>query len=489
MALRKITAGLSSLVAVGLTIVACGSDNSNNDGFGSGIDGGSGTDEGGLRLGGGEGGAGEAAAACVNLQCQQQACSGGGDTTVTGTVFAPNGTLPLYNVIVYVPNSKVTDLTQGVTCDQCGVAASGNPVVSTLTNPDGTFTLKNVPVGTNIPLVMQVGKWRRQVTIPEVKSCTENKLTDANMTRLPKNQTEGSMPHIALTTGGYDNLGCMLPKIGIDASEFGNGAAGYGKAVNIFQGGGGGANPQGATAAKAFWSDATKLKTYDLVLLSCEGSELVGNTKDNTSFAAVNDYLNAGGRIFTTDFMYTWYKDSPDTGMKSVSSIPGNAPVVGSSNSNIPGQGDPISIDTSFPKGLAWSQWMKTVFPTSPTVKNGTVEMDVVFGNIASTDATKAQVWARSPGQSGGGPFPRVQTVNVPVGQPADKQCGKGVHIDAHVDAPSFPNSDTVTNAFPAGCTHPLSEGEALLAFFFFDLAACIQNDSQPPPPPGGGVK
>jgi hypothetical protein len=488
MALRTLSIGLVALGLGCATFLACGSSD-DSGGFSDTADaGGSNGGEGGGGIFGGGGGGGDATPACVGLQCKQTTCSGGGDTTVSGTVFAPNGKLPLYNVIVYVPNSKVADLTQGVTCDQCGAAASGSPVVSTLSNPDGTFTLKNVPVGTNIPLVLQLGKWRRQVTIPEVKKCTDTKLTDPELTRLPKTQAEGNIPHVALTTGSADNLGCMLPKIGLDPSEFGTGADGYNKAVHVYKAGGA-SGPAAATNATPFWGDATKLKTYDLVLLSCEGSEQYGTTKTAASMTAVNDYLNAGGRIFTTDYMYTWYKYSPDMGMKSVSTIPGGAPVEGSTLPGLSGPGDPLTIDTTFPKGLAWSQWMKAIFPTSPTVQKNQVMMDVVFGNISNTDMTKAQVWGRSVNQSGATMYPRIQTVNVPVGAAADKQCGKGVHIDAHVDSPGAPNTDLVTSAYPAGCTHPLSEGEALLAFFFFDLASCIQNDSQPPPPPGGGVK
>src|SRR5690242_4918042 len=37
--------------------------------------------------------------ACKGLQCQQTACEGGASTTVTGTVYAPNGSLPIYNAL------------------------------------------------------------------------------------------------------------------------------------------------------------------------------------------------------------------------------------------------------------------------------------------------------------------------------------------------------------------------------------------------------
>lgn len=130
---------------------------------------------------------GEGSAPCQGVQCLQKKCGGGGDTTVTGTMFAPNGKLPLYNAIVYVPNSKSDPLTKSTTCDRCG-AVTGNPVVSAITDSSGTSTLKNVPVGKDIPLVIRIGKWRRQVTIPTVAECTETPLNDPELTRLPKKQ-------------------------------------------------------------------------------------------------------------------------------------------------------------------------------------------------------------------------------------------------------------------------------------------------------------
>jgi hypothetical protein len=460
--------GLGALV--GAVAIGCGSNRvSSFDDPNAGLDGGP-------SLGFGDGGDGKSTA-CVGLQCQQKVCGGGGDTTVTGTVFAPNGKLPLYNAIVYVPNSQVTPIVKGATCDTCG-AVTGDPVVTALSQPDGTFTLKNVPVGKDIPLVIQVGKWRRQVTIPAVAECAETKLTDPELTRLPKNQGEGDMPQIALTTGGCDNLGCMLPKVGIDASELGLAADGPSKAVHVYNGNAqsGAGGPGAANSANAFWSDATTLKKYDMVILSCECEEAregAGGfntpSKGTAAFAAMTEYLNAGGRIFTTDYMYTWYKYSPDATLTSATSMRGGAP----------GGGKPMVIDATFPKGQALSDWLAVVTPGSA----GKVTPDYVFGNIISTDPTKSQQWARS-GTSGPIPEgPRVFSVNVPVGLPAAQQCGKGVHIDAHVNKGGA-GGDSVDATYPKGCSSALKEGEKLLAFFFFDLASCIQNETEAPKPP-----
>src|SRR4051812_43681483 len=128
---------------------------------------------------------------CVNLQCQQVKCVDGASTTLTGTVFTPSGELPLYNVTVYVPNKELDPIVDGASCSTCDASVSGSPVVAGITDTAGHFRLENVPTGDDIPLVMQVGKWRRKVTLPRVEPCTENTVRDVNLTRLPANQSEG----------------------------------------------------------------------------------------------------------------------------------------------------------------------------------------------------------------------------------------------------------------------------------------------------------
>src|SRR6185436_12182271 len=146
-------------------------------------------------------------------------CPSGSVTTLRGTAFAPNGTLPLYNALVFVPTGALPDIPPTLSCDRCSAATSAHAVVSARTDALGRFELVDAPAGTNVPLVVQVGKWRRQVTIPEIKACQENVLTDPELTRLPRNRSEGNLPRIAITTGACDNIICQVSKIGIDPDE------------------------------------------------------------------------------------------------------------------------------------------------------------------------------------------------------------------------------------------------------------------------------
>jgi hypothetical protein len=431
------------------------------------------------------------AATCVNLQCDLPVCTGVNTTTITGTVYAPNGTLPLYNVIVYVPNAALDPLPVGVTCDQCGADVSGNPVTVALTDSTGAFTLTNAPAGSNIPLVMQVGKWRREITIPTVTPCVANAVGQQlngveQLTRLPKKQSEGNMPRIAITTGGCETFACIMPKLGIDPSEYAPGPTSsttLPKTAFSFYSGGNSGAPAGSPPAQPFWNDVKQLKNFDLAMFSCECSE--PGDANATSYAAVRSYLEAGGRIFTTDFMYVWYKYSTDTNLNaSPWSWPGGAP----------SGGDPVGVETTFPKGQALGDWMyyvsgiapyKSEVHTYPPVKDVfpvSAAGGYVFDNVHAINTKYGLEWVQS-GQTGlsdAPVHPRVITMGMPSADPPASQCGKGVHIDFHVDQ----QYDRVDSTYPAGCSNNMREPELAVTFFFFDIASCIQDDTKPPPIP-----
>src|SRR5262245_15849830 len=111
-----------------LSLVACGKDSGDDDGDGG----------------------------CIGLECQVVDCERQSKplTTVSGTVYAPNGTLPLYAVNVYVPRDPVPPFEEGAQCGRCSDPLPGTPIVSTQTDEAGKFSLPNVPSGDNIPLVI-----------------------------------------------------------------------------------------------------------------------------------------------------------------------------------------------------------------------------------------------------------------------------------------------------------------------------------------------
>ncbi len=424
---------------------------------------------------------------CTNLQCQVATCTGTATTSLSGIVYDPAGKVPLYNVTVYVPNAALASIPEGVSCDKCSAQVSGQPIAAALTDATGAFHLTGVPSGTNIPLVMQVGKWRRQVAIPTVTSCVDNKLTDVNLTRLPRTQAEGHMPKIALTTGGSDAIECFLREIGIADSEFtvptgtgrvnlyvgGDAAMGKGQGTSSYSAAlGGAAFPD----AQTLWSNVDKLLGYDILMHSCEGGQYPDAKKPY--IANIKRYADSGGRIFNDHLHFYWLRNGP-------SPWPTTAVYLGTL-SDLP---SPVTatIDTTFPKGAAFGQWMSN---TGATATPGSIALYGSQHSVQSTMAPTSQQWLYTPASGSIQRSVQYLTINTPVEATADNQCGRVVLTDIHVkEAPppsggSKDDSDP-TKPFPTGCKATSLSGQAkALEFLFFNLSACIQPDTSMPEPP-----
>jgi hypothetical protein len=422
--------------------------------------------------GGGDSGGARPCSPPTNLCLRRVTCPNGGTTTISGKVYIPNGTLPLYNATVYIPNGQVTPIAHGANCDRCDARLSGEPIASALTDTTGAFKLENVPVGENIPLVIQIGKWRRQVTIPNVTECTDNALTDANLTRLPRDKSEGDMPLIALTTGDADALECLLRKIGIADSEFTT-EAGMGS-VNFYAGmesGHEGTDAFNATLggqtftdAETFWDTQANMMKYDVVLLSCEGSE-DPNNKSQAARQNMKAYLDAGGRVFASHWHNYWVEFGP-------------APFPTAANfdhRDDPQPGD-ATIDTSFPKGQALADWL---FEVKGSTTKGSIRIQVPQATVRTVNTAQRWIYNDS--------WQAVQymTQNTPMEVPEEQQCGRLVLSDIHVSSGSGRDVSNPENPFPNGCrTTDLSPEEKALIFMLFDLSACVTTDKKPPPPP-----
>lgn len=402
-------------------------------------------------------------AACSGRRCDVPTCEGGATTAIEGVVFDPAGTVPLYDVLVYVPNGDLAPLTKGATCERCGTV-SGDPIATTITDAHGHFRLEGVPAGSKVPLVIQVGKWRRTIEIPTVEKCTTTKLQDG-LVQMPRNRTQGDIPQIAVVTGGFDELGCLLTRIGLDKTEYTDPTAAG--AVHVYKGVGGGPLPSGTTPlAQDLWKDEESLSRYDMVLLSCEGWEYdeddaSNGNKTKAQKEAMHAYAAKGGRIFATHYHYAWFKKSPEQDFRSVATWNAPASAYGTKT---------YSIDTSFPKGKAFAEWMDVNGATSAP---GAVSVTNPAANVAAVDPAVAQRWLYTNDSVGYFSF------NTPVGAPEDQQCGRAVFSDVHV------SGEQGGSPVPSSCKYgKLTPQELALEFMLFDLAACVQPDDRTPTPP-----
>ena len=444
-------------------------------------------------------------------------------TTITGTVYNPAGKNPIYGAVVYIPSNLdgLTAISQGPgnSCGTC-VTPQGDPLAGAVTLPDGSFTIKKAPVGDNIPLVVQVGKWRRMTYISVNNSCNGNALTDVNLTRLPKAQTDGdnaSLPKIAIAVGDADRLQCLFVRMGVDPHEFTNpGGTGAINLYNLpaalnndssYRGNydatynGGAVYPD----AGGLWSDINQLANYDMLLLACGGnqsamdpSKTSPNPISDASKANVVNYLAHGGRVFGEHYHWSWIKSFP-TGTKPTD-VPIPSPLgvdvatwIPYSSSNVL-PATPALVETSFQKGKDFAQWLLTV-GASPTL--GTFVFDPT--DVSTKPSAKDEIspppsarrWIYQPADTtnptGAASNTHYLSFNVSsTGQVIDRldttstnMCGRFVYTGLHVaTAATGAHAEDTKGTFPTQCqAGDLSPYEKAIEFMMFDLSSCLTTD------------
>ena len=403
-------------------------------------------------------------------------------TTITGKIFAPNGTLPLFGIDVYSPGLPIAPFLPGAQCTRCTSGLPGAALAQTQSTEDGTFALTNAPSGDNVKIVVATGKWRRQYTIPHVDDCKETPLPP-EVTRLPKDTNEGELPRIALSTGNADALECLLHKLGIADKEFTTDV--QGGRINLFTDGGAGADAgtssftpgySGGSGpfsdSTALWNTVDGLKPYDIVVLSCEGAQ-DPQTKSQDAMGAMKAYADLGGRVFLSHWHNIWIEGSTED--PAMTQAPDVWPAIGTFN-NSSTTLDNGSLDTidemANPKGASFAQWMLNV--------GGSTQQDLIpigdqtgKNTCTMVDPAKAERWVYLDGTHTGG-VTGVQNFQftTPNENPLATRCGKVVFSDMHVSGDSI--SDP-TMPFPSGCAMgDLTPQEKALAFMFFDISSCV---------------
>lgn len=424
-----------------------------------------------------------AGAACVGLECAVPKCDFG-STTLAGKVYDPSGTLPLYNVTVFVPNAALPALEAGPTCQHCGELGVAS-VTSTTTDATGSFVLENAPAGPQIPLTMQVGKWRRQVVVRNVLPCSIHDV-DPELTRLPRNKKEGDLPRIAIAAGAADQMECLPRRMGIDDSEFTT-SSGDGS-IHLFTGHyddvGSEArvpitrfSPQlndGAAlpSADTLWESAEALAKYDMVLLSCEGNSFP-QRKPAALRKGMYDYLASGGRVLASHWHHIWFSGGPPE-------LAGIGSWSDRRDPTDPNEPITATINHSFLKGAAFAEWMVTV---GASAAEGEMVVEFPRDNLqaGNPELTREWITVENPRVPAGQDPKTVQYMSftAPVGAPLAQACGRAAFTGLHVSD----QSDTVEAQldFPLGCENrALSAQEKAIAFMLFELSSCIDDRDIP---------
>jgi hypothetical protein len=425
---------------------------------------------------------------CTGVCAQVPTCAAGQTTTLTGKVKDPAGNTPLDHVLVYIPNNPADPALHSfpdqLTCDQCGASAAGSPLVTTYSGTDGSFTLSGVPVGKDITLVIQVGRWRRLFKVNIASSCQPNQVSgtgaggttiSGGVLTMPRNKAQGDIPRMAVVTTLGDSLECTLYRMGIDLAEFTN--PGGGGRIEMYTNPALG--PGDVFIGGAYLNFSTpdssqlvnKLPNYDMVVLGCPATPKLSGDPLLTNYDKLVSYANSGGRLFTTHYSYVYLQQggaaNPFSGTAKWSGV--NAKYSSAS----------VSVDTNpadNPKGAEFGDWLSKLVPLTgmnpPTFKLFEAHHDI------QSVVAPSQQWLYFTPAGQNTPAPLHYTFNTPVSAPADSQCGRVVFSDFHVAdnkvlSPYFPEECSV-DGFSQKAT-PITPQEQILEYMLFDLGSCVQ--------------
>jgi hypothetical protein len=472
---------------------------------------------------------------CTGLCQKQVACDGGATTTLTGyvrsglqegsTAWVPAGTVPdpVPGVLVFIPTTSLTPFDSNpsspqVQCSQCGADVSGSPLVEATTDFTGKFTLSNVPVSASssdlIPIVIQLGHWRRQYSFAILNSCVQNTLPQD--LHLPSTSSEGDIPLTAISTGNYDPIECVLLKMGIRQDEFmsystwagetATGTAPKKGRVHMYTATGGGGNNSQPGAVLAPQLDETVLMgtggngsatngnfmMYDQILLPCWGGPA---NKNGAELFDLGYYGDHGGHFFATHFSYTWLAGNNNSQLNAIANwdlraddntnpFPNGTNFTGNVSNTVP----PTIPVTNPGVFVQWLNYVGALSNSTPaggggltppanpkvTITAGRHDVDSVAGQsvdwIDGTDpngrvnGTTAQMLLHFTFDM---PIPNPDTADASTAG----QCGHGIFSDFHVNSANQSNGTT----FPNECDqNALNSQERIIEYMIWDLASCV---------------
>jgi hypothetical protein len=255
---------------------------------------------------------------------------------VSGTVLAPEGSIPISGALIYATQDDVAPIPQNVFCDRCVELPASTAY--TFSAADGTFSL-GVPGTGDWTIVMQKGSFRRLHDTTIVEN-VDQPLDDA-ATTLPSKRDPASgaeIPKMAVATveiGTWDNISNSLAKLGLGTVDgFGDLEPGT-ESFDVY----GPQSPHGE--ASALLNDYSVLSQYHIVFFPCAVDWPDGYLTDPKVLSNLREFMRAGGRIYATDYSYdilkrafgepiTWLYDNGSFGSAETSEYDAVATVIDS---------------------------------------------------------------------------------------------------------------------------------------------------------------
>lgn len=203
------------------------------------------------------------------------------DVTISGTVFAPNGSLPIAGALVYVTKDAPAAIPETTFCDECVALPQDSFATS---NADGTFSWSTQLPSGDYFIVVQKGQFRRVRKL---------KVDKSGEIQLPKDQTTlpgrkdasngDDVPKMAVLKGSsyFDKIDESLSKLGLEE-------------VDVLE-------------DRSLLEKPAELAKYHIVFVPC-GEKDAPQIQNATIKANIRNYVASGGRFYVTDWSYEYVR-------------------------------------------------------------------------------------------------------------------------------------------------------------------------------------
>jgi len=230
------------------------------------------------------------------------------DATLTGTVYAPNGVIPVSGALVYVSDDEPAGIPQEVYCTDC--TQLGCDDRSTLTEADGSFSLQ-VTAGPGKYLVVQKGQFLRitPYDVPVGGAALSDTLTS-----LPgaNNPAAGEyIPLIAVGNASYDRLEDALGKFGLGDTMIAAQEETLVPGTEAFHLWDNGRNPDtyGFDSQGTFEelvSSPELLAQYHIIFVPCSSDLYADALTNPANVDNIREWVALGGRWYVADWSNEW---------------------------------------------------------------------------------------------------------------------------------------------------------------------------------------